>query len=107
MNWRKWNAGKQKRSERARKAALTRWERYHAALANEPVREERLRAIVQIVVMQATREPQICLVLVESEKRRNQWIVTEQGERWRKPAGAGTIGRAVARFLALRGRKCE
>ena len=105
MNWRKWHEGKQKRSERAQKAALTRWERVHQTAAGEPVRRDWEPRIVQVVV-RPLGEPQICLVLVQSEKRRNRWRVTEQGQAWDHEIGAWEFGRAVGRMLGMRIAEC-
>lgn len=94
MNWRKWKAGKEKRSERARKGAAARWARVLAGREGEAIRRDR---VVELRVAD-THRPWVTVRLTRIGNR-GRWEV-------REGTGGGRIGgrkwgrTGVARLIA-------
>lgn len=100
-NWRKHHKGKALRSERARKAAVIRWERYHAELAAVLVRETRY---VELTILDSHRPMRVIKMQAEparSETGWGRWAVTENGTRiGTRRMGRTTLAGLIARSLA-------
>ena len=92
-NWRKWEAGAARRSERARHAANARWETYHDAM---PRRETR---VVEITVRDSHRP----LTRIRAEQfedgdgRWSRWHVVGHAGR---PRGKHGLGQLLAGVFA-------
>ena len=62
-NWGKWNEGKTRRSEIARKAATARWAAYHAFQAGDPQRHSR---VIELTIRDSHRPMQVIHIHRES-----------------------------------------
>jgi hypothetical protein len=98
LNWRKWNAGKRQRSDKARHAANTRWDRVRAARAGEPVRETR---VVELTIRDSHRPMRIVRLQAEElERSWSRWAVSENGQKiGNRRFGRNGIADLLARSL--------
>lgn len=88
-----WAKKKQKRSTRGMRGAAARWEKYHAAMEGEPVREDRY---VEIMIRDSHR-PMTRLMLRREKGGAGRW------GRWKglgdRALGWSGIGRVIGMYL--------
>ena len=94
-NWAKWRAEASARSERARRAAMARWDAECAARHDEPCRTSR---VIEMVVRDSHRPMRLIRLEADDKGRAwSRWKVTENGAR----VGRRRFGRtAIARLIA-------
>lgn len=89
----KWNSpeNKKKRSEAGRKGALARWGRYHAALADEPVRADPPADLYRLTFEDLVTGQ--CEVLLFHPTGKRQFRIDVNGRYWRTCGWTGAVDR--------------